>query len=145
MRRCRATLVLVVLVIACMSLPALARKGGGSGGSGGRGSHASSGSHTHARSSGSFSSYRYFAGRPRVGVFLGAPVFAVPYFYPAGAYAAPPPPMEYIERPPDPDVWYFCPESGGYYPHVQQCPGGLEQVAPYPPATGGWSPPNPAY
>src|SRR2546428_12259210 len=32
-----------------------------------------------------------------------------------------------------PSVWYYCANPQGYYPYVQQCPGGWRPVAPTPP------------
>jgi len=87
----------------------------------------------------------------RFGVFVGAPW---PYYY--GPYYAPPPyyyppyapvampasPPQYIEHgdvqpaPPQQqseNYWYFCPETKGYYPYVQQCQGGWQRVVPQPP------------
>lgn len=96
--------------------------------------------------------HRHFHGGARVVFF--APVF-VPrfyypppyyyYYYPPPVYYAPPayfaPPPVYIEQPqsqqpPQPRseaYWYFCPASQGYYPHVRECPGGWQRVAPQPP------------
>src|SRR5262249_48673974 len=56
-----------------------------------------------------------------------------PYWTP---YAVPPvvapPPQVYIQ--PAPPTWYYCDNPQGYYPYVQQCPGGWRPVAPTPPA-----------
>jgi hypothetical protein len=41
-----------------------------------------------------------------------------------------PPPQVYIE--PAPPTWYYCANPPGYYPSVQQCPGGWQPVAPPP-------------
>jgi hypothetical protein len=77
------------------------------------------------------------------------PVYPYPYPYP---YYAPPvvatvpasPPV-YVERSDiqpgaqqgaqgsgalQPGYWYYCRNPEGYYPSVQQCPGGWQQVAP---------------
>ncbi|MBI3329084.1 MAG: hypothetical protein HYZ81_20570 [Nitrospinae bacterium] len=61
----------------------------------------------------------------------------VPYWTP---YLAPPvvvaPPPVYVEQPPPPQsppppqYWYYCEDPKGYYPYVQQCPGGWMQVVP---------------
>ncbi|MEK6243386.1 MAG: hypothetical protein AABM33_02710 [Pseudomonadota bacterium] len=68
------------------------------------------------------------------------------YYYPPHVYYPPTPPV-YIEQggspsyavPPQsqyqPDsqsYWYYCQASRGYYPHVQNCPGGWQRVAPQP-------------
>ena len=34
-------------------------------------------------------------------------------------------------------TWHFCPESNGYYPYVQQCPGGWQRVPARPPGDSG--------
>jgi hypothetical protein len=39
-----------------------------------------------------------------------------------------PPPRVYVE--PTPYAWYYCENPLGYYPYVQQCPGGWLPVAP---------------
>jgi hypothetical protein len=41
-----------------------------------------------------------------------------------------PPPRVYVE--PTPYTWYYCANPPGYYPFVQQCPGGWQPVAPPP-------------
>ncbi|MBI3327102.1 MAG: hypothetical protein HYZ81_10440 [Nitrospinae bacterium] len=53
-----------------------------------------------------------------------APVW-VPDAYP---YAYPP-----VAAPPPPHYWYACDDPQGYYPYIQQCPGGWRPVAPTPP------------
>ncbi len=137
------------MLAAAISLPALAR-GGNSGGRSGSHAGARGASHSHARPGGA-SHHRYFSGRSRIGYFLGAPVFASPWFYPAPAQLAPMPPIEYIEKPPEAGL-YFCPEVNAYYPLVWQCPIGWEQalapsmappIAPY--YAGAPDPANPHY
>jgi hypothetical protein len=65
-----------------------------------------------------------------------------PYWYPAPAYyppvvvAAPPAPVQYVERSEQPlqsGYWYYCEASRGYYPYVKDCPGGWRAVPPAPP------------
>jgi hypothetical protein len=41
-----------------------------------------------------------------------------------------PPPQVYVE--PAPPTWYYCANPPGYYPYVQECPGGWQPVAPPP-------------
>ena len=159
MRYSKAVIALVAVLTAAMSVSAFAR-GHGGGGGGGRGGvgHGFSGGVGHGGYSGGhgFSggagrgSYgghayyggvrapaghvgppRHYAGGARVGVFIGAPVYA-PLFYPAPAYYYSPPPT-YIEQAPTPDYWYFCPELNAYYPYVQECPGEWQPVLPQPP------------
>ena len=76
----------------------------------------------------------------RIGIFLGAPVFAPLYYPPSGYYYLPSPPTSppvYIEQEPappataqDPYYWYYCGDSKTYYPYVKDCPGGWQQVVP---------------
>jgi hypothetical protein len=64
--------------------------------------------------------------------------FGVPYVYPP-AVVAPPPvyvqpsPQVYVQPPPPQPYWYYCDSAQGYYPYIQQCPGGWQQVTPTPP------------
>ncbi|MFN0305672.1 MAG: hypothetical protein ACKVQU_35570 [Burkholderiales bacterium] len=84
---------------------------------------------------------------PRVGVFIGGPLFwGHPHYYAPSYYYAPiplvqPSPPVYIEQSPPPAVaasapppgyWYYCRESQGYYPYVKECPAPWERVAPQP-------------
>jgi hypothetical protein len=59
-----------------------------------------------------------------------------PYAYPY-PYAYPPvvvqsSPQVDVQPPPLPPAWYYCDNPQGYYPYVQQCPGGWRQVTPTP-------------
>ena len=66
-----------------------------------------------------------------------------PYYWGAYPYSpvivSPPPPV-YVQPapqisnalPPAPSYWYYCADPQGYYPYVQQCPGGWQPVAPTP-------------
>ena len=101
-------------------------------------------------------------GHGHVGVFIGAPLFwglgysypyfpypysypypypyPYPYYYPPYDASATLPPV-YVEQgdeqaalpPPQSSYWYYCANPPGYYPYVQQCPGGWQRVAPQPP------------
>jgi hypothetical protein len=72
--------------------------------------------------------------------FYVGPRYGYPYYYPYYGYygyVAPPPvvvtppPTTYVERPAPPtQYWHYCQDPAGYYPDVQQCPGGWIQVAP---------------
>jgi hypothetical protein len=44
------------------------------------------------------------------------------------------PPVYVQPAPPPPTYWYYCQNPQGYYPYVQQCPGGWTPVTPTPPA-----------
>jgi hypothetical protein len=89
---------------------------------------------------------------PRIsfGIGFGAPFFGYPYYapyYPRYYYPAPVvverEPV-YIERDPVPaqpqaqpqapaaGYWYYCAQSGAYYPYVKECAGGWQRVAPQP-------------
>lgn len=67
---------------------------------------------------------------------FGPPYY--PYYEPDITIRRSPP--VYIERDPsasgeeeEPAVWYYCPESKGYYPYVKECPGGWQTVPAQPP------------
>lgn len=66
--------------------------------------------------------------------------YGYPYAYPYGypAYSSPvvvdSSPQTYIQQ--DIQVqqlWYYCQNPQGYYPYVQECPGGWQPVSPQPP------------
>jgi hypothetical protein len=71
------------------------------------------------------------------------PYYAYPYAYPYG-YPYPYPyyrsgvaleaPQVYVEQAPaqQQQYWYYCKDPQGYYPYVQECPGGWTPVAPRP-------------
>ena len=79
------------------------------------------------------------------GAFLAAPLLVAPwynpFYYPFPDYYYTPPlpdsPTVYIEQgaaPPEqvqqPYYWYYCPDSKTYYPYVDDCPGGWQEVVP---------------
>lgn len=77
-------------------------------------------------------------------VFIGFGPYWGPYWYyppPSYYYQAPvviqSPPV-YVEQAANPapaaNYWYYCAASRRYYPYVNDCPGGWQQVAPTPPA-----------
>jgi hypothetical protein len=95
---------------------------------------------------------------PRVGIGIGLGSYWGPYWGPywggywggywrpyAYPYAYPPvvtapstqlsvqPSAPAAAQPPPPVYWYYCDHARGYYPYVQQCPGGWRAVAPTPP------------
>ena len=84
-------------------------------------------------------------GGPRIAIGVGIGSFwgpywgpyAYPYGYPYGyPYAYPPvvaPSTQLSVAPPPRASWYYCDNPTGYYPYVQQCPGGWRPVAPTPP------------
>ena len=100
--------------------------------------------------------WRGWHGGPRVGIGIGIGPFwgpywggywrpyayGYPYAYPHGyppvvtvpstqLYVQPSAPA--AAQPPPPTYWYYCDQAKGYYPYVQQCPGGWRAVTPTPP------------
>ena len=93
-------------------------------------------------------------GGARFGVFVGGPAFWYysPYYYPPYYYSpydpyyyprtvvVPAAPPVYIEQNPPPaapapsSYWYYCSDSGAYYPNVSQCATPWQRVAPRPPS-----------
>jgi len=69
--------------------------------------------------------------RPSIVVPFGPFWGPHPYAYPPVVMA--PPPVVVQPSPPPPQYWYYCDNPRGYYPYVQQCPGGWRPVAPTPP------------
>jgi hypothetical protein len=76
-----------------------------------------------------------------VGVWIGPGPYGwgppyYPYYYPPVIVADPvyAQPNPVVQVPAPPNFWYYCPQSGGYYPYVSDCPGGWQQVMPQPPA-----------
>jgi hypothetical protein len=60
-----------------------------------------------------------------VGIFLGAPI-VLGGVYGAYGYTYP----YYGDAPLGSNYWYYCYDPAGYYPAVQTCPGGWQQVLP---------------
>lgn len=56
--------------------------------------------------------------------------YAYPYVYPP--VVVQPAPQMSVQPPPS-QYWYYCDNPKGYYPYVQQCPGGWRPVSPTPP------------
>jgi hypothetical protein len=87
------------------------------------------------------------------GFSFGVPLYSYPYYrdpfyrdpfyypyYPPTVITVPVTPPVYIQQPP-PAVqqypsgyWYYCRNPEGYYPYVQECPRGWQQVEPTPPS-----------
>jgi hypothetical protein len=53
--------------------------------------------------------------------------YVYPYTYLPQVYVQPSQPLS-IQPPSSPPVWYYCDNPQGYYPYVQQCPGGWRTV-----------------
>ena len=93
-------------------------------------------------------SHGYYRG----GVWIGAPYWGwglgwgpgwwgyprYGYGYPGYGYYNSPVVVEreapvYVQPEAQPQYWYYCQAPQGYYPYVQQCPGGWQKVLPTPP------------
>lgn len=145
---------LIVPLLAMITSPSvLARdKHGGSGHSGGSYGHSSHG-HSHLNLGINLGGYyapgfygyggyrRYgYGGYGFGGYGYGYPSFSYPpyYAYPPTVIVPPTPPV-YIQQQqaqpsiqPQTNYWYYCQNPDGYYPYVENCPGGWLQVAPQP-------------
>ena len=78
-----------------------------------------------------FGHFHRFGGA-RIGIGIGpfwGPYWA-PYAYPPVVVHSPPPVV--VQPSPPQASWYHCDNPEGYYPYVQQCPGGWRPVAPTP-------------
>jgi hypothetical protein len=83
--------------------------------------------------------YHHHGARVGVGVVVGAPLG---WYYPPTYYYRSPPvivtqaaPTVYVERGPDGPVqaqsdgyWYYCQNTGAYYPYVRECPSPWQRV-----------------
>jgi len=110
------------------------------GGSHGFASHGSRGFASHGFRSfpsggphNGFHGHHHFHSRGSVGVIIGAPLFFPPYYaYPPPVALAPVSPPVYLEQgtvgAAPQAYWYYCNDPPGYYPQVNQCPGGWQQV-----------------
>jgi hypothetical protein len=84
--------------------------------------------------------WRGHGGHFRGGVFIGAPLWWGPGWWGPGwwgpGYYGPPAvveresPQVYLQPESQPSYWYYCQNPQGYYPYIQQCPGGWLQVVP---------------
>jgi hypothetical protein len=130
--------VILATVLFASAIPGYTWSGGGRGG-GGHGFHGGHGWGGHGFHGGH--------GWGGVGVTIGvgpywgpywgpygypyAYPYAYPYTYPPQVYIQPPQQVP-IQPPASPPAWYYCDNPQGYYPYVQQCPGGWRTVAPSP-------------
>jgi hypothetical protein len=132
-----------VLVLAAIAITAsggaLASGGHGGHGGGGHGGwgHGGGGHGWHGHGYGGFGFvYAPYWGwgpwySPYWDSWYGYGYGAYPYYsaYPAVAQSEPP---VYVEQHAPGGYWYYCNEAGGYYPEVQNCPGGWQKVPPRP-------------
>ena len=140
----------VIVILATMlfasAIPGHAR-GGGRHGGGGHGFHGGHGWKGHGGHGGHgwggvgvtigvgpyWWPYGYSYGYP-YGYSYGYPYgysYGYPYTYTPPVYVQPSQQLS-IQPPSSPPVWYYCDDPQGYYPYVQQCPGGWRTVAPSP-------------
>lgn len=80
--------------------------------------------------------------------YFGAPLYPYPYYrdpfyypyYPPTVITVPVTPPVYIQQSPPAaqhypsGYWYYCRNPEGYYPYIQECPRGWQQVEPIPPS-----------
>ena len=148
-------LVLLVTVLCASAIPGHTWRGGGQrgGGHGFHGGHRVYGGHGYYGRHGwggvgisvgvgpYWGPYGYAYGYPYGYPSYGHPSYGYPsYGYPSYGYpytyapqiAVQPAPPVVIQPPSAPSVWYYCDNPEGYYPYVQQCPGGWRTVAPNP-------------
>ena len=152
--------ILILAIVLCASVvPGHARRGGGHGFHGGHrssghsfhGGHRGGGHGFHGghgwRGHGHYGKHSWGG----VGVSIGVGSYWWPYGYPyVGSYwwpysypsgypytyspqisVQPAQPLS-LQPPASPPVWYYCDNPAGYYPYVQQCPGGWRTVPPSP-------------
>jgi hypothetical protein len=149
-RRSLSAIAIALALGLAWTAPADAARGGTGGarsGGGHSGSAHGSGGHAGNHGNGGFRNHA------RAGVFVGGPLFAFGFpfavtslYGPFGHFDAYPPMLPepaqspaYIEMPGSADAprkatsyWYYCSDPSGYYPYIQHCPGGWQQVAPNP-------------
>jgi hypothetical protein len=112
------------------------RHGGSHSGSGGRQGGGQHRGHGGGRHSGWYRGGTLGGGAWAGGVVIGGFPLWYPYgygsvygpMYPPTVEESPPP--VYIEREPPAEYWYYCWDPQGYYPSVEECPGGWVKVAP---------------
>jgi hypothetical protein len=119
-----------IIVVVAVLLLASTGLGYAAGGGHGFGGHGFEGHGVRGFHGGFHHGFHRFGG-PRVGIGIGLAPFGAPYW---GAYPYDPYPSQplSIEPAPAPSPWYYCDNAGGYYPYVQQCPGGWRAVTPTP-------------
>jgi len=86
------------------------------------GGHFSGSSHFH----GGPANFSHFHSRVFIGGTFFAPYYYPPYYYDPYYY---PPPVQYVQPAPV-QPWYYCASARAYYPYVQSCPEGWQQVTP---------------
>jgi len=78
-------------------------------------------------------SHVYFSGTFVLpGGYWGPGWWGAPYYYAPPPVVAQEPPVYVEPAPPQPQTvyWFYCQNPQGYYPYVQQCPGGWMRVVP---------------
>jgi hypothetical protein len=139
-------IVILAIMLFASAIPGHTWRGGGHGG-GGHGFHGGHGGHGGHGFRGGHGFHRGGHGWGGVGVAIGvgpywgsywgpygypyAYPYVYPYTYPTQVYVQPSQQLS-IQAPSSPPVWYYCDDPQGYYPYVQQCPGGWRTVTPSP-------------
>lgn len=84
----------------------------------------------------------FYLGAPFPHPYYASPFYYYPYPYYPRVVEVPVEPPVYIERGDTPSAdqqapenyyWYHCDKPSGYYPYIQQCPGGWQKIVPMPP------------
>jgi hypothetical protein len=97
----------------------------------------------HFGHSGRFAHPGHISRPVRIGALFAVPLIAPWYTPPSGYFPVPPSvaPQVHIEQEPavplskpQANYWYYCAEAKAYYPYVDACPGGWQQVVPEAPA-----------
>ena len=138
MNHSKTKLAIVAVLAATLGFPALAagrHSGGGGGGRAASGGGHSGAHHSGGHFSGGYSARHYGGGAryypPRAGLYLGVPLLAAAAYYGPRYYYPP----AYVA--PAPGALFYCAAYNDYYPRVQVCPSGWQQVIQqpaYPPA-----------
>lgn len=114
-KRRTASIIVAGLAALSFSASAMAQHHGG---------HASGSHHFH----GGPAHFNHFHhSRVFIGGTFFAPFYYPPYYYDPYAYYEPP--VQYVQ-PAAPQPWYYCASARTYYPYVQSCPEGWQQVLP---------------
>ncbi|MDD5411928.1 MAG: hypothetical protein PHF31_11040 [Methylobacter sp.] len=82
--------------------------------------------------------YSPYYGRPYYSPYYGRPYYSPYYAYPPALVTVPATPPVYIQQSPPTaqqypsGYWYYCNNPEGYYPYINECPTGWQQVEPIP-------------
>ncbi len=140
MKKIMCPILAAFVLLLSSALPSYAG-GGGWGGHGGGGWHGGGGGNWGGHGGRVFFGTSIFVGPGFWGPGWYGPAYPYyPYPYYSYPYYGGPPavvqqdPQVYIQQPEpqaqQPNYWYYCQNPQGYYPQVQQCPGGWMTVVP---------------